>query len=168
MNNVSNVNLPESFENLESVSISNVHESLEGYVMNPIPTSSIPIVDPCVSLSSSDSELIIPMNTCNHENLTIFDMSAFKNLRFIKISDKNFYYVTSFRIIGMDSFNGAFPQVDYSLSITDIDPQIGWVCCRTLCICNKFSHSKSSYVQLSRPISICQGTTIEQYFFQFF
>ena len=117
--------------------------------MNPIPTSSIPIVDPCVSLSSSDSELIIPMNTCNHENLTIFDMSAFKNLRFIKISDKNFYYVTSFRIIGlphlydimirMDSFNGAFPQVDYSLSITDIDPQIGWVCCRTLCICNKFS-----------------------------
>ena len=126
-----------------------VHESLEGYVMNPIPTSSIPIVDPCVSLSSSDSELIIPMNTCNHENLTIFDMSAFKNLRFIEISDKNFYYVTSFRIIGlphlydimigMDSFNGAFPQVDYSLSITDIDPQIGWVCCRTLCIYNKFS-----------------------------
>ena len=110
-----------------------VHESLEGYVMNPIPipTSSIPIVDPCVSLSS-DSELIIPMNTCNNENLTIFDMSAFKNLRFIEISDKNFYYVTSFRIIGlphlydimigMDSFNGAFPQVDYSLSITDIDP----------------------------------------------
>ena len=111
-----------------------VHESLERYVMNPIPipTSSIPIVDPCVSLSSSDSELIIPMNTCNHENLTIFDMSAFKNLRFIEISDKNFYYVTSFRIIGlphlydimigMDSFNGAFPQVDYSLSIIDIDP----------------------------------------------
>ena len=98
----------------------------------PIPTSSIPIVDPCVSLSSSDSELIIPMNTCNHENLRIFDMSVFKNLRFIEISDKNFYYVTSFRIIGlphlydimirMDSFNGAFPQVDYSLSITDIDP----------------------------------------------
>ena len=111
-----------------------VHESFEGYVMNPIPipTSSIPIVDPCVSLSSSDSELIIPMNTCNHENLTIFDMSAFKNLRFIKISDKNFYYVTCFRIIGlphlydiiirMDSFNGAFQQVDYSLSIIDIDP----------------------------------------------
>ena len=106
-----------------------VHESLEGYVMNPIPipTSSIPIVDPCVSLSSSDSELIIPMNTCNHENLTIFDMSAFKNLRFIEISDKNFYYVTSFRIIGlphlydimigMDSFSGAFPQVDYSFVI---------------------------------------------------
>ena len=127
-----------------------VHESFEGYVMNPIPipTSSIPIVDPCVSLSS-DSELIIPMNTCNHENLRIFDMSVFNNLRFIEISDKNFYYVTSFRIIGlphlydimigMDSFNGAFPQVDYSLSITDIDPQIGWVCCRTLCICNKFS-----------------------------
>ena len=109
-----------------------VHESLEGYVISSIPTSSIPIVDPCVSLSSSDSELIIPMNTCNHENLTIFDMSAFKNLRFIEISDKNFYYVTSFRIIGlphlydimigMDSFNGGFPQVDYSLSITDIDP----------------------------------------------
>ena len=110
-----------------------VNESFEGYVMNPIPipTSSIPIVDPCVSLSS-DSELIIPMNTCNHENLRIFDMSVFKNLRFIEISDKNFYYVTSFRIIGlphlydimigMDSFNGAFPQVDYSLSITDIDP----------------------------------------------
>ena len=126
-----------------------VHESFEGYVISSIPTSSIPIVDPCVSLSSSDSELIIPMNTCNHENLTIFDLSAFKNLRFIEISDKNFYYVTSFRIIGlphlydimigMDSFNGAFPQVDYSLSITDIDPQIGWVCCRTLCICNKFS-----------------------------
>ena len=129
-----------------------VHESFEGYVISSIPTSSIPIVDPCVSLSSlsySDSELIIPMNTCNNENLTIFDMSVFKNLRFIEINDKNFYYVTSFRIIGlphlydimirMDSFNGAFPQVDYSLSITDIDPQIGWVCCRTLCICNKFS-----------------------------
>ena len=108
-----------------------VHESFEGYVISSIPTSSIPIVDPCVSLSS-DSELIIPMNTCNHENLRIFDMSVFKNLRFIEISDKNFYYVTSFRIIGlphlydimigMDSFNGAFQQVDYSLSIIDIDP----------------------------------------------
>ena len=113
-----------------------VNESFEGYVLNPTPIPiPIPIVDPCVSLSSlsySDSELIIPMNTCNNENLTIFDMSAFKNLRFIEISDKNFYYVTSFRIIGlphlydimieMDSFNGGFPQVDYSLSITDIDP----------------------------------------------
>ena len=76
------------------------------------PTTQIPTIPPTIppafetciylsSLSLSDSDLIIPATTCNNENLTNFDISAFKNLEYVEISDDNFYYVTSFRIVGL-------------------------------------------------------------------
>ena len=73
-----------------------------------LPTTQIPTIPPafetCIYLSSlslSDSDLVIPTNTCNNENLTNFDISAFKNLEYVEISDDNFYFVTSFRIVGL-------------------------------------------------------------------
>ena len=50
---------------------------------------------------STSTSLSVPNNACNHQNLTLFDLSAFKFLEIVEIDSGNFLYTTPFVIDGI-------------------------------------------------------------------
>ena len=50
---------------------------------------------------STSTSLSVPNNACNNQNLTLFDLSAFKFLETISIKRDNFKHVSSFIIDGL-------------------------------------------------------------------
>ena len=50
---------------------------------------------------STSTSLSVPYNACNNQNLTLFDLSAFKLLETISIGMKNCKYVSIFNIDGL-------------------------------------------------------------------
>ena len=50
---------------------------------------------------STSTSLSVPNNACNHQNLTLFDLSAFKFIEIVEIDSGNFLYTTTFIIDGI-------------------------------------------------------------------
>ena len=50
---------------------------------------------------STSTSISIPYKSCNHQNLTLFDLSAFKLLETIFIDGANFKFVNTFVIDGL-------------------------------------------------------------------
>ena len=54
------------------------------------------------SITKGMTELVVPSNRCNSENMSILDLSLFPRLKSIEIGDKCFMYVNKVKLIGLD------------------------------------------------------------------
>ena len=102
--NLQTVNLPDSFENVLSTSITSIDMSNNEWIdVSPVLANLIPFtLNDIESLDSNITSIQIPNYSMNIENYTIFNFSRFNLLEELIIGDDSFVYVNEFVIDGLN------------------------------------------------------------------
>ena len=78
---------------------------------------------------STSTSLSVPNNACNHQNLTLFDLSAFKFIETINIGDTSFRNVAKFVVDGLFKLRSLVIKYDsFSFVINHCESNILHTC----------------------------------------
>ena len=104
--NLRTVDLPNSFRNVESKSITSICMNMNEWIdVSPILANLLPITYSCdyiESIESNVTSIHLPNRTCNDLNYITFNFSQFTLLEELIIGDYSFVYVNEFRIDGLN------------------------------------------------------------------